>query len=217
MNEWCPFAVSLPGPINKQGYDINTRIGKGAIIHSAEGEWPGMLGRLESTAQVSWHFSILQRGVVVQAYPLSAICWHGGSPYPNKRWVGIECEGRAGDPVSGVQLDALVGLLLWMDEQEQWPSFIHDRGGPILEHNWFYATACPSGRIPWEEVIDMAMLFQELKARLSALERYRGLTQAVFDNHEHRLNICTEYRIITQAVLDEHERRVKKLERAAPK
>jgi len=182
MSEWCPFAVAIPGPINKQAYDITTRISKGAIVHSAEGEWAGMLGRLESTAQVSWHFSVLQSGVIVQAYPLSAVCWHGGSPYPNERWVGIECEGRVGEVVSGAQLEALVGLLAWIYEQEHWPGFILKKDtGTLHEHNWYFPTACPSGRIPWTEVIDMAMTIQQLSDEVAALKSGHGMQQGALN------------------------------------
>jgi len=153
-----PKAVWLPGPANKQSYEwpdkLTERTGRGALVHSMEGLWQSAIARLDSTAQVSWHFSITYDGIVLQSYPLSAVCWHGGF-YANCRWAGIECEGRAGEVLTIPQTTALIELLWWMAHEEGWPYFKHEREtGTLLEHRWYCATECPSGRIPFAYIIE---------------------------------------------------------------
>ena len=207
MIEFYPLAVQIPGPAWKQGYGIPAkRFSKGAMVHSAEGEWAGMLARLLSTDEVSWIFSILTSGVVIQHFPLSAICWHGGSRYPNERWFGVECEGRAGEVLTPQQKTSLVNLLLWAKEQENWSYIkLEKYTGTLGEHNWYYPTACPSGRIPWQEII-MAM------TKIEELERLFQMHQAVLDKDEVRLRALEGYRPLVQAVMDDHEHRLEVLE-----
>ena len=177
MIEWYPGAVVIPGPESKQGYgSIRTRIAKGLMGHSAEGEWAGMLARLESTSQVTWTGSILTVGTVIQHYPLSACCWHAGSSYPNTRWSGWELEGRAGEPLTMAQKLALADVIFWQAEQEDWPGFILKKDtGTLHEHNWYFATACPSGRIPWEEVIEMATVDTQARKDIAVLKAAQHL------------------------------------------
>ena len=176
MSEWYPQAVQMPGPYQKQGYgDLRTRTLKGAVVHSMEGLWQSAVARLDSTAKASWHFSITYDGIVLQHYPLSAVCWHAEF-YASVRWAGIECEGRAGEMLTPQQVKALVYLLIWMAREEGWPAFKleHDTG-TLHEHRWYCATACPSDRIKWSEVIKMATDVQTQLALLDACQKLAGL------------------------------------------
>jgi hypothetical protein len=125
MNEWYPLAIVLPGPSWKVGYpypnDIPRRTAKGTVFHSMEGRFQDAYSRLMSTAQVSWHFSILYDGTVCQAYPLSAVCWHGGGPYVNCRWDGMEFEGRAGELLTLKQIESAINVTWWKAGVEGWP------------------------------------------------------------------------------------------------
>jgi len=179
MEEFYPKAVYLPGPQNKQGYGpTRVRTGKGSLCHSAEGELPGILARLDSTAEVSWQFTVLYSGVVLQHYPLSACCWHGGSWYVNTRWGGTEFEGRAGEMITPQQFVEALLLLTWQAEQEEWPAVALLKDiGTLHEHNWYYPTACPSGRIPWDRIIGGINMALVSKAEFDAYKNMVGLQQ----------------------------------------
>ncbi len=172
MEGWFPGAVIIPGPAWKQGYgEIRRRTRKGLLGHSAEGELPGLLARLGSNAEVSWTGTFPAVGGVIQHYPLSAVCWHGGSPYPNTRWAGWEFEGRAGEPITPAQLAAAVAVFGWQAEQEEWPEVrLAKDTGTLHEHNWYYPTACPSGRIPWEEIISRMAIDEQARKDIALLK-----------------------------------------------
>lgn len=189
MELWCPFAVKWLAPTWKQGYaGISNRFGAGAVVHSMEGGLQGALARLESSDTVSWHFSVPYTGGVLQHLPLPAVAWHAGA-YANKRWAGIECEGRAGEPLTKAQLQGLEDVLWWMATEEQWPGFLLKKDvGTLHEHNWYMATACPSSRIPWETIIrdlvddepsNEALLLDLLKRRECAMLSLDGKYEAV--------------------------------------
>jgi hypothetical protein len=176
MSNFYPQAVQMPGPWQKQGYgDLRTRTLKGAVVHSMEGNWQSAIARLDSTAEVSWHFSITLDGIVLQHYPLSSICFHAGF-YANCRWAGIECEGRAGEMLTPQQVKALVYLLIWMANEEGWPGFKleHDTG-TLHQHRWYCATACPSDRINFTEVIRMATDVQGQIAIINLADRWMAM------------------------------------------
>jgi len=149
VSSWYPAAISELGPDWKAGGVEAFRHGKGAVVHSAEGSLEGAFSVLRGPRQASWHFSVAKDGRVFQHYLLNVWTWHAGPA--NDRYAGVECEGVAGEALTEAQLAALVGLLRWIAEQESWPGFV--RGQTLFEHNEFMATACPSGRIPWDAVI----------------------------------------------------------------
>lgn len=151
---WYPGAVRDPGPLSKQGYwNCRTRLGKGAVIHSMEGRLQGALARLDSSDQASWHFSIPYVGGVLQHLPLPAVAWHAGG-YANRRWFGVECEGRVGEPLTPQQFNILVDLLRWAAKVEEWPGFVWEKNtGTLHAHSWYMPTACPSSRIPRDRLI----------------------------------------------------------------
>ena len=99
---------------------------------------------------MSWHFTVGNDGEVLQHYALNLITWHAGQE-ANLLYVGIECEGTAGHAIRGPQLEALAELVRWIARVDHWESYT--RGITLFEHNEFMNTACPSGRIPWQELI----------------------------------------------------------------
>ncbi len=148
---WYPWAWAEGGPAGKVGAigGVLHRTGKGAVIHSAEGSLQAALAVLNGPKLASWHFTVAKEGQVFQHYALDIVTWHAGAA--NGLYTGIECEGVAGETVGGPQLDALTNLLLWIGDQEDWEAYA--RGVTLFEHNEFMATACPSGRIPWDRLI----------------------------------------------------------------
>ncbi len=152
---WCE---RRDGPNWKQGYTgIPTRtLGniKGEVKHSAEGSYAALLAALNhATRQASWHFSISKSGHVAQHYPLESVCWHAGDMAANIKYVGIEHEGVAGEPLTTAQVLATVHLSL--DIRKFAGITAHpSRHINLWEHNWISATACPSNRIPWALIIN---------------------------------------------------------------
>lgn len=152
MNLWYPGALRRDGPHLKVWPDCN-RV-EGVICHSMEGSIAAALVELDrADRQASWHFSVQANGLVQQHYPLTASPWHAGSYTQNIRLVGIEHEGRAGEPLTGPQETASVALVRWIAAEAGWSLERHTR---LLEHNEVYATACPSGRIDWSKYVPAA-------------------------------------------------------------
>lgn len=174
----CPFALWYPGPTDK----VNPwpRIGKGAVLHSAEGSLGAALARLEDDAlpapgqpdlRVSWHFTVALDGTILQHYELEAQTWHAtatGNPY----YVGIEHEGSvATGPETDAQVQSDIRLCRWIASVDGWPAFTRDGDGRTLwEHNQLFATACPSGRIRWPDILkELNMPTPDVNATIAAL------------------------------------------------
>lgn len=156
MSNWYPAALVHAGPAWKQRPGRNP--GKGVVCHSAEGSWYGLqheIGRADRGA--AWHFSVLKDGLVYQHYPIDAVLWHAGDwggdsdgANGNGELVGIEHEGKAGEPLTDAQRGASVALVKWIAAQRGWrPSRTTDK--TLWEHRELSdtGTLCPSNRIPW--------------------------------------------------------------------
>ena len=166
-----PGSTWRPGPRSKQGYPgLAINAAQGVICHSAVGSLAGAMARLDNIARnpdgtfteraaASWHFTIAKDGRVLQHYDTLAVCWHAGSRGWNGRLIGIEHEGGAdtpatvSEPLTPEQLAASVNLVRWLSVTHNFPLVRFDGtiGGSLFEHRQVYATACPSGRIPWAE------------------------------------------------------------------
>lgn len=172
MIEWYPKAARFDGPPAKHGYNgIYIRQHKGAIYHSMEGRWQDALSRLMSSDKVSWHLSLTYEGLWFQHYALSDVLWHGGCTFAGML-AAIECEGRVGEPLTRAQVRELAEFTAWQAENEDWPSI--ERHVTLFEHREMAAygaapTACPSGRIPWEEVIKMATIDTEARRQIAVV------------------------------------------------
>jgi N-acetyl-anhydromuramyl-L-alanine amidase AmpD len=179
MEQWCEGAINRPGPAWKQGYDGlgNSRRDTGAVVHSAEGSLSAAFSVLDGARRSSWHFTTAKDGSFYQHYPLQAVPWHAGFE-ANIAYVGIECEGVAGEALTAPQFNALVRVLKWVREQEQWGAVA--RGETLFEHNEFMATACPSGRIPWDALIEAVMDVSGPQE----IDLYRGLAAAAVNIRE---------------------------------
>lgn len=145
-----PDAVVDLAPAWKQEAWVRNA-GLGVVLHSMAGSYPAAKARLFSTDRASWHFSVLEDGTVIQHYDIWTVCWHAGYT-ANTRYIGIEHEG-VGPPITEAQVKASAKLVRWLGQQLGWPRFQYARDGQLQEHNWWMATACPAGRIPWERYI----------------------------------------------------------------
>jgi len=183
-----------------------------------EGPMTVALGILQSVAPLSWHFSVPKYGEsFYQHYPIYKATWHGGGLGANRRFFGIEHEGVAGEPLTEHQIDCDVAILTWALENDvlPWPGFT--RQDTLYEHNEMTRfgsspTACPSGRIPWEEVIDMSMLFERMLARLAAVETGNCWQQGAIDQYKRDIEQLKTGHAWQQGALNDHEKRIKELE-----
>ena len=164
-----PLAIWTSGPPEKAGYagrTVNTVWG--AICHSMVGAYAGALSRLMGPDRASWHFSVLKNGDVFQHYDTTVVCWHAGDAAVNGGYVGIEHEGggpgNEREPLTPEQLAASVKLVRWLSETHGFPL----NREHLREHNEVYATACPSGRIPWAEYEEDGM-DAETRAAIGAI------------------------------------------------
>lgn len=164
MNLYTPLAIQQPGAISKQGYQGRTTNSvRGVVCHSMEGYAEAALAEVKDASMpLSWHFSVLEDGTVWQHYPLNAICWHGGNQPINESLIGIEHEGVKGVPLTDVQLASSIALVDWIAGQGGWTP---QRHVTLFEHNEVVTlytpnagpTACPNGRIPWEQYVEDEM------------------------------------------------------------
>ena len=160
---WLDWTIRRPGPGWKVNGGRNALFGLAA--HSAEGFEAGMYGELDKESRrASWHFSNLKDGRLVQHYSLFDQTWTSGAAWPNNNLVGMESEGIAGQALTAEQLANVVRLLQELAAFTHRPNLIRnpERWGDadllLVEHceavRWGAdATACPSGRYPWPEII----------------------------------------------------------------
>jgi len=131
----------------------------GEVKHSAEGYRRAMLDILDGPAEKSWTFSVYVTGVPDQHYPLEDTTWAAGSPGANVPYVQLEHEGRVGEALTSAQLWYTVRISAAIRAVTLAGRSAPTRRLNLWEHNECVArygggaTACPSGRIPWSDVI----------------------------------------------------------------
>lgn len=156
---WVSWAVKLPGPLSKTYVGVNPV--KGVFMHSAEGYAPHLLN-LAVNGPLSWHGSITFDGAFHQHYSLLARCAHATAA--NMEYVGIENEGVAGlhPSLMASQIVTAARLLgeiaAWKGWTPSRPAGATDTSHTLWEHREVTrlggtSTACPSGRIPWAEIL----------------------------------------------------------------
>ena len=129
----------------------------------------------------------------------------------------METEGRVGERLTRAQIDELAEFTAWQSKNNEWPSI--ERRVTIWEHREMVefggaATACPSGRIPHQEVIDLAGLIKDLDARLKALEGVLPFVNGVVAAHGKKLTAIETRNRFANAVIAGHGQRIAKLEEA---
>ena len=204
METWLPFIIKHHGPLGKLGYDGGATRSlaeiEGEVKHSSEGTLAGALAVLADRSRTaSWHLTIAKDGRVFQHYPLEAIAWHAGLPgdrrfdtslVGNLVLIGEEYEGggpgNMGEPLTAKQLAASVRISEFV--RKVCP---HVGASPptlrrnLWEHGWLSPTSCPSGRIPWPEIVaalqEEEMTDEQLQQILAAIEQ---VNQNLGEAHE---------------------------------
>lgn len=132
-----------------------------------EGYEAGAWSVLDGNAQASWHFSVMQDGRVFQHYDITEGCWHAGARAANLRLIGIEHEGRSGEPFTEAQIQASTALVAWIARERGWKPV---RDATLVEH-WKVpgaVTTCPNGRIPWSR-------YEEDDVQIRALDQAESI------------------------------------------
>jgi hypothetical protein len=175
---WFDWMRRQPGPPDKL-YSETNRVDF-YVAHSAVGYYGGWAARLFSTerdgsgrytsyAAVSAHGWIPYDGACIQHYPLTASCWASGSRAANTRGIAFELEGGPpgdeSEALTGAQKDALTRVLrevaAWKGAATAYwrrPANSQDPDATLYEHRectrfGSAPTACPSGRVPWAELL----------------------------------------------------------------
>ena len=170
VDGWFDFAIRDPGPAGSVNGGRNSV--RGIVPHSAEGHWATLedlhdfhwsrATNPDPRKRASWGATNLKDGRFVQHYSVWAQTWTSGSAYPNNNFFAFENEGVAGESLTQAQIDNiirvgrdLIALQGWLPRR---PRNVEDTTASLYEHNecdrWgANATACPSGRIPWNIIV----------------------------------------------------------------
>jgi hypothetical protein len=206
-------------PTDKHGYgNDDTCLGEGIVAHSMEGPLAAAFGELDRPdRQASWHFSIAKDGTVYQHIETENISYASGSYQANRRFWSMEHEGVAGEVLEGVQLASSTAVMGWLLDGRALV-----RQQTAWEHNEMTAfgaaaTACPSGRIPWAEIIaaledDMPLTGQDLdnirQVCKEAIDSFHLASAAQVGSNLKALT-AADLAAIAKAVADEQARRQK--------
>lgn len=169
---WLDWAIRLPGPdypIRRPEGQAHTNVGIngdiGLFMHSAEGYASVLLDPASIygyRGNHSWHLSNLFDGRVFQHYPFTTRCWHASKA--NQMYIGVENEGHSPkDPtLTAAQIESAKRFIKEISEWKGWeprrPYNDTETGYTLWEHREVVklggtATACPSGRIPWDKIL----------------------------------------------------------------
>lgn len=167
---WIVGVERLPGHPSKQNGGRNGL--HGFVAHSAEGYQDYLLGNIiqrpASGGRKSWTFTNLFNGRLIQHYPIYSQVWTSGAGYPNNNMPSAECEGQYFEPLTDAQVNNLVFIIREIAAAASRTDIRRLRDGEsiaprlaflLTEHRectrWGAdATACPSGRIPWETILE---------------------------------------------------------------
>lgn len=152
---WFDWADWHRGPASKLWPDLNQAAG--VVFHSAVGTLQGVIDVVMGPLEKSVTGVVGYDGKLIQFYPVTASPWANGSHEANKLYLGFEFEGglvgNESEPLTPLQVDAAEHILRDLAEWKGVPLSFWQRPSTLIEHNELIATACPSGRIPWDELL----------------------------------------------------------------
>lgn len=167
LDGWIDWAEKLPASLEKTNnlsqhppYPGPNPVQQ-AYFHSAEGYWANLLN-LAVNGPYSWHGSIALKGKFTQHYPLHAKVWHATAA--NNISVGFEFEGvhTKEKTFTSEQINTAVRILRELAGYNGFtpsrPANDRDTSNTLWEHREVVkiggsATACPSGRVPWDAIL----------------------------------------------------------------
>jgi hypothetical protein len=131
-----------------------------AFCHDAAGWRGGALATFRDPARGAAHAIINLDGPPWQFVDFDDAAWHAGGNLPglgefaNLFCWGIEFEGGfpTPSPITDYQIEQALLLFEWLATRYAF-TWKAERRLDLWEHREVYATACPSGRIRWPEII----------------------------------------------------------------
>jgi hypothetical protein len=157
---WLDWAIRLEPATKKVNPGINGA--RGIFMHSAEGYASVLLDPNSIygyNGQHSWHLTNIFDGRVYQHYPFTARTWHATAG--NQEYVGVENEGDY--PKEPTLTEAQIrSSTRFIKEISDWKGWVPSRTGNATQTLWEHGevpwlggsgTSCPSGRIPWDEIL----------------------------------------------------------------
>ncbi len=154
---WFDWCERHPGPPNKDWSGTNAIAA--VVMHSAVGTGDGVVNIVMGPLQKSVTGVIYYSGELVQFYPVTACPWANGSPTTNRAYLGFENEGgedtpeTVHEPQTDEQLATSIRILRDLAVYKGVGIDFWQRPVTLKEHREFYPTACPSGRIRWDDIL----------------------------------------------------------------
>ena len=153
-----PDCLWIPSP--NYGYPrgaLKQLEGGGEFWHSMVGSLVAAKHRfLNPAEEASAHFLFPRNGIPTQMVDSDDASWHSGNYLANLYFHGFEFEGGApgnlSEPLTENQIEWGIKITRWLRDVHGSPQ-IYVRRETLWEHNEVQATSCPSGRIPWERLI----------------------------------------------------------------
>ena len=153
-----PDCLWIPSP--NYGYPrgvLKQMEGAGEFWHSMVGSLAAVKNRfLNPAEEASAHFLYPREGIPTQMVDSGDAAWHSGNYLANLHFHGFEFEGGAygnlSEPLTENQIEWGIKITRWLRDVHNTPK-VYVRRETLWEHNEVQATSCPSGRIPWERLI----------------------------------------------------------------
>ena len=176
---WFDWAFKAP-PHVPGGTNGGRNGGKGMIPHSAVGDWDTLSDLMEflegritapEGQRASWGGTNMKNGIFYQHFSVWEQTWTSGCGYANNNFFAFENAGGAyfpngdpnfSEPLTHLQTDNIIHIGRDLKAVQFWnprrPINSADLDASLYEHNemtrWgAAATACPSGRIPWNIIV----------------------------------------------------------------
>lgn len=165
VDGWFDFAEHKPAPLEKTYQGITNSL-EAVFFHSAVGtfqgtvdvvlQWPQPVNPRSVTGVIG------EDGHMVQFYPVTACPWANASHEWNTRGIGIEFSGGYNgrghtetEPITDLAVITAHELLKDLADYKHVSYDYWQRPSTLKEHREVYATACPSGRIRWQDIINL--------------------------------------------------------------
>lgn len=162
VNGWLDWADKNPAPLAKTWEDNSNK--EAIFFHSAVGtyqttislvkEWPQPVNPRSVTAVFDLD------GSITQFYPFEKSPWANGSHEWNTKAWGIEFAGGyngdghwVSEPITDEQVAGAARLLKELAAYKNVSVDYWQRPTTLKEHREVYATACPSDRIRWNDIL----------------------------------------------------------------
>ncbi len=163
VDGWFDWATKDPATLEKTYQGITNSL-EAVFFHSAVGTYQGTINVVKEWPQPTNPRSVTavvdESGETTQFYPVTACPWANASREWNTKGIGIEFAGgyngqghRVDEPITDPQMITATRLLIDLAQFKGVDTSYWQRPTTLKEHREVYATACPSGRIRWADIV----------------------------------------------------------------